>query len=118
MRTHPAGLHDAPRPGGGPKRFDTLVTLRLPGKVLVKTGAEEVYCGALPGAGIGFALKIDDGAKRASEAVAAHIISRFHPEVIEVAPNSVLKNWRGLDVGRVRATPELQAMLAPLIPAP
>ncbi len=98
----------------GPGRFDTLVMQRLPGKVLVKTGAEGVYCGALPGAGIGFALKIDDGAKRASEAVAAHIIARFHPEVHEVAPDSVLRNWRGLDVGRVRATQPVEAMLANL----
>jgi L-asparaginase II len=59
-----------------------------------------------------FALKIEDGAKRASEAVAAHIIARFHPEAQETAPDAVLRNWRGLDVGRVRATPELEAMLA------
>ena len=62
--------------------------------------------------GLGFALKIDDGAKRASEAVAAHIIARFHPEAQEAAPDAVLRNWRGLDVGRVRATPDLEAMLA------
>jgi L-asparaginase II len=98
----------------GPQRFDTLVMQRLPGKVLVKTGAEGVYCGALPGAGIGFALKIEDGAKRASEAVAAHVIARFHAEVHEVAPDPVLKNWRGLDVGRVRATSDLEATLAKL----
>ena len=96
----------------GPDRFDTLAMQRLPGKVLVKTGAEGVYCGALSDTGVGFALKIDDGAKRASEAVAALVIGRFHPEVIEVAPDSTLKNWRGLDVGRVRATQPLGAMLA------
>ena len=62
--------------------------------------------------GIGFALKIEDGAKRASEAAAAHVIARFHPEVHEVAPDPVLKNWRGLDVGRMRATSDLEAMLA------
>jgi len=95
----------------GPGRFDTLIMQRLPGKVLVKTGAEGVYCGALRDAGLGFALKIEDGAKRASEAVAAHIIARFHPEAQEMAPDAVLRNWRGLDVGRVRATPELEAML-------
>ncbi len=96
----------------GPGRFDTLVMQRLPGRVLVKTGAEGVYCGALRETGLGFALKIDDGAKRASEAVAAHIIARFHPEAQEAAPDAVLRNWRGLDVGRVRATPDLEAMLA------
>ena len=63
-------------------------------------------------AGLGFALKIEDGAKRASEAVAAHIIARFHPEAQDAAPDAVLRNWRGLDVGRMRATPDLEAMLA------
>jgi L-asparaginase II len=96
----------------GPGRFDTLVMQRLPGRVLVKTGAEGVYCGALRESGLGFALKIDDGAKRASEAVAAHVIARFHPEAQEAAPDAVLRNWRGIDVGRVRATPDFEAMLA------
>jgi L-asparaginase II len=96
----------------GPGRFDTLVMQRLPGRVLVKTGAEGVYCGALRESDLGFALKIDDGAKRASEAVAAHVIARFHPEAQEAAPDAVLRNWRGIDVGRVRATPDFEEMLA------
>ena len=54
----------------GPGRLDTLVMQRLPGQVLMKSGAEGVYCGAFPERGLGFALKIDDGAKRAAEAVA------------------------------------------------
>jgi L-asparaginase II len=98
----------------GPGRFDTLVMQRLPGKVLVKTGAEGVYCGAFAGLGLGFALKIEDGAKRASEAVAAQLIAHFLPEAREVAPDAALRNWRGLDVGRVRVTAELQAVLAAL----
>ena len=34
------------------------------GRVFVKTGAEGVFCGAVPELGLGFALKIDDGATR------------------------------------------------------
>jgi L-asparaginase II len=98
----------------GPGRFDTIAMQRLPGKVLVKTGAEGVYCGALPEQGLGFALKIEDGAKRASEAVAAQLIAHFFPEARYLTPDATLRNWRGLDVGRVRAAPELQAMLAAL----
>ena len=45
-----------------------------------RAGAEGVYCGALPEHGLGFALKIDDGAKRAAEAVARALIARFYPE--------------------------------------
>ena len=42
----------------------------------MKSGAEGVYCGALPERGLGFALKIDDGAKRAAEAVAVQLIAQ------------------------------------------
>ena len=44
--------------------------------VIVKTGAEGVYVAILPGLGLGAALKIDDGASRASEtAIAALLIA-------------------------------------------
>ena len=70
----------------GPGRLDTLVMQRLPGSVLMKSGAEGVYCGALPERGLGFALKIDDGAKRAAEAVAVEVISRLFPVVARRGP--------------------------------
>ena len=35
-----------------------------PGKVIVKLGADGVYCGALVGTGLGFALKVEDGDMR------------------------------------------------------
>ena len=63
----------------GPGRLDTLVMARLPRQVLMKSGAEGVYCGALPERGLGFALKIDDGAKRAAEAAAIAVISGYTP---------------------------------------
>ena len=96
----------------GPGRFDTLVMQRLPGKVLVKTGAEGVYCGALP-------AWASASRSRSRTAPSVHprrsrrsVIARFHPEAREVAPDFVLRNWRGLDVGRVRVTQALEAMLA------
>ena len=52
----------------------------------MKSGAEGVYCGALPERGLGFALKIDDGAKRAAEAVAVEVIAGFYPEARDVGP--------------------------------
>ena len=96
----------------GPGRLDTLMMQRLAGKVLIKTGAEGVYCGAVREAGLGFALKIEDGAKRASEAVAARVIACFHPEASMAAPDAILRNWRGLDVGHITASPDFEAMLA------
>ena len=77
---------------------------RLPGQVLLKSGAEGVYCGALPDRGLGFALKIDDGAQRAAEAVAVQLIARFHPDAASLGPPAQLTNWRGVEVGQMRAS--------------
>ena len=95
----------------GPGRLDTLVMTRLPGSVLMKSGAEGVYCGALPERGLGFALKIDDGAKRAAEAVVVQLIARFHPQIASLGPPAQLTNWRGVEVGQMRVAAELEAML-------
>ena len=48
-------------------------------RVLVKTGAEGVFCGALPEQGLGIALKCEDGVTRAAEVVMAATIARFLP---------------------------------------
>jgi L-asparaginase II len=98
----------------GPNRMDTRMMQALTDKVLIKTGAEGVYCGALAELGLGFALKIDDGAKRAAEAVAARLITCFYPAASAFGPDPILKNWRGLEVGEVRASAALAAMLAKL----
>ena len=64
----------------GPGRLDSMVMQALPGKVLIKSGAEGVHCGAFPALGLGFALKIDDGGKRAAELVATSLVRRVYPE--------------------------------------
>ena len=48
-------------------------------RVLVKTGAEGVYCATLPHEGLGIAVKCDDGAGRAAQAITAAVIARFLP---------------------------------------
>lgn len=98
----------------GPGRLVTLMMERLPGKVLLKSGAEGVYCGALPERGLGFAIKIDDGAQRAAEAAVMRLIARFYPEVTSFGPPAQLTNWRGVEVGRMRATSVLDATLGGL----
>ena len=52
---------------------------RFGARVFVKTGAEGVYCGALPELGLGIAVKCDDGAGRAAAAIMAAVIARFLP---------------------------------------
>jgi L-asparaginase II len=98
----------------GTGRLDTLLMQQLPGKVLSKGGAEGVSAGAFPERGLGFALKIADGAKRAADTVAAAIVARLYPEARGLGPSPTLANWRGLEVGEVRLSPPLEAMLGTL----
>jgi L-asparaginase II len=92
----------------GDGRFDTEV-MRLYGpRVFVKTGAEGVYCAALPEFGFGLAVKVDDGATRAAQAMIATLISRFLPvdeedrARLEPFAAPVLRNWNGIAVGSLR----------------
>ncbi len=93
----------------GTGRFDTRAMDLLRERIFIKTGAEGVYCGSLPELGYGIALKCDDGAGRAAEVAMAALIARFLPmsdaEHAAFAPlrESVMKNWNGIEVGRVRA---------------
>ena len=59
---------------------ETAVQMALfGGRLLVKTGAEGVFCAALPETGLGIALKCDDGATRASETMMAAVIDALLP---------------------------------------
>lgn len=62
---------------GGGGDFCSRVIGRGRGAVIVKTGAEGVFTGTLLGEGLGFALKIDDGASRASEVAMAALLEHF-----------------------------------------
>jgi L-asparaginase II len=83
--------------------------------VFVKTGAEGVFCGALPELGLGIAIKCDDGHGRASEAVMAAVIARLLPlgdqdrAFIARYVRPQLRNWRGTVVGELRPTQSLAA---------
>ncbi|PZU91771.1 MAG: asparaginase [Chelatococcus sp.] len=93
----------------GTGRFDTRAMELLRERAFTKTGAEGVYCGALPELGYGIALKCDDGAGRAAEVAMAALLARFLPmdEDLKAAfaplRETVLTNWNGIEVGRVRA---------------
>ena len=94
----------------GTGRFCTEIMQIFGARVFVKTGAEGVYCGALPEHGLGIAIKCDDGASRAAQAIMAALIARFLPmddrERAALAPfvRPVLRNWNGFEVGAVRVT--------------
>jgi L-asparaginase II len=87
-------------------------------RVVVKTGAEGVYGAALPGLGLGLALKVEDGGSRAApvallallEALGA--ISPEQRAALDGVARPLLRNHAGRVVGRIEAAagwPEVQA---------
>jgi L-asparaginase II len=77
----------------------------------LKTGAEGVYCAGLPSRGLGIAIKIDDGAKRAAELVVMHTLARLLPAVAQLLPASQQTNWRGIVTGEIRPSSTLVSSL-------
>lgn len=55
-------------------RLDTAVMRATEGAVFAKVGAEGVYAAGIPGAGLGLALKIEDGAWRAADVAFVHVL--------------------------------------------
>ena len=97
----------------GTGRFCSEIMTLFGARVLAKTGAEGVFCGALPEQGLGIALKCDDGATRASEVAMAAVIARLLP-MSEDERGAVgrflrpaLRNWNGIEVGGLRVSETL-----------
>jgi L-asparaginase II len=63
----------------GTGRFCTDVMGGFAGRLLLKTGAEGVYCAAIPELGFGIALKCEDGTTRAAEVMMAAAIASLLP---------------------------------------
>lgn len=97
----------------GTDRADTRMMEAGTGRIMVKTGAEGVYCGALPELGIGIAIKCDDGAGRASEVMVAAVLARLLEKdealsaTLSRMARPVLTNWNGIEVGGLRPVGEL-----------
>lgn len=99
----------------GTKRFCTRLMQVAPGKIFAKTGAEGVFCALLPEKGLSFAVKCEDGASRAAEAMIAALLARHfdkdsqeHAALIGMSRHG-MTNWNGLHVGTVRTTDVLFA---------
>jgi L-asparaginase II len=93
----------------GTGRFCTEVMTLLGARAFVKTGAEGVFCAALPDQGYGIALKCDDGATRAAELMTAALLARLLPHMEKEAAElhrflePPLLNWSGARIGSLRA---------------
>jgi len=91
----------------GTGRLCTAVMQAAP-LVLVKTGAEGVYAAALPRLGLGVALKVDDGAGRASEVALLAVLNKLDALTAEQAAalaeraRPELRNVVGRVVGELR----------------
>jgi L-asparaginase II len=98
---------------GGTSRVDTRVMQLFGERVFCKVGAEGVYCVALPEQGLGLAIKMDDGnTARAVEVAMAALLRRLVPArsdaehgLLAELSNVTLRNWRGIDVGRLAPSP-------------
>jgi L-asparaginase len=61
----------------GPGEFDTDLMEMAAGELVSKTGAEGVQCIGRIGEGMGLAIKVTDGAKRAKYAAAIHLLRQL-----------------------------------------
>lgn len=108
-----SAVWSAPEMVAGPGELDTQVLGEGRGLVYIKAGAEGVYCGLFTEPAIGFALKIDDGAKRASETAVLELLAAHDDEagLSQFAAlrhsRASIRNWAGTAVGRMQATGEL-----------
>ena len=98
----------------GSERWCTRAMQAGNGAFIVKTGAEGVYCGAVPAARVGIALKIDDGASRAAECAMGAVLSGLGCLTKEQSSDlvgSAIFNVGGKKVGRVQPTPEMAGLV-------
>ncbi|WFU09807.1 asparaginase [Rhizobium sp. CB3090] len=99
----------------GTGRACTKLMQIAPGRIFAKTGAEGVFCAAIPEQGVAIAVKCDDGSARAAETMVAAALARFfekgsevHADLTEMA-NKAMSNWNGIHVGDIRAAAALTA---------
>jgi L-asparaginase II len=102
----------------GSERFCTRALTLLHGRLIVKGGAEGVFCAGLPERGLGIAVKCDDGAGRAALVAIANLIDALLPmsaaERAEFARHlsPPVVNRRAIQVGEMRLAGDVAASLA------
>ncbi|RVU36338.1 asparaginase [Hwanghaeella grinnelliae] len=97
----------------GTGRYCSEMTEFLGGRVFLKTGAEGVFCAAVPSMGIGIALKCDDGASRGAEMLLTAVLDKigvFEPGEADAAAGFLAKpvvNRNNLRVGEIRPAQDI-----------
>lgn len=83
-----------PRMIAGDGAFDTELMRLSEGELVSKSGAEGVQCIGRVGQGMGLAIKVKDGAKRAKYATAIHLLKQMgwiSPAIAEVLSDSFIQ---------------------------
>lgn len=94
---------------GGTDRFDSALIEATEGRVIAKIGAEGVHSVAIIDDGIGFVVKVEDGAPRAQFPAVLALLQHLGALPAELPPRladfrqRVIRNTRGEVVGEVRA---------------
>ncbi len=92
---------------GGTDRFDTVLMQETDGRILSKVGAEGVHSVALLDAGLGIALKVEDGAARAQHPAVLRLLQHLGalpdplPTRLDGFLCTTVSNTRGEPVGAV-----------------
>jgi L-asparaginase II len=92
----------------------TRLMRAMAGRAVVKTGAEGVFAAIIPEQRLGIAVKIEDGAGRASEAVIAALLVRAgvldadHPEA-RLLTHGPIRNRRDIVTGHMEVSAEIAA---------
>jgi len=101
-------VRQAPEMVAGTGRFCSRIMKDVP-RLFAKTGAEGVYCGVIQHAGIGIAVKCDDGATRAAEVIFAKIVGDLpvwngeEKAILSAYSRSKLTNRNQLVIGEISA---------------
>lgn len=95
----------------GTGRLCTEVTASTGGRVIAKIGADGVYCAMLRDAGLGLALKVEDGDGDSARPALLGVLDALVPGVVRVAEafhRPVIKNTLGEVVGRLETRVALE----------
>jgi len=115
-----SAMLDHPELIAGTGRLCTDLMAGFPGRVLAKLGADGVYCAAVPEAGLGVALKIEDGDSRSAALALLAILAQLSgqgcagpdftslPASVARHAEQPLVNTRGEQTGRLRSAGRLR----------
>jgi L-asparaginase II len=95
----------------GTGRLCTEVIASSRGAVIAKVGADGVYCATVPGARLGFAMKVEDGDMDAARPALLAFLESLAPGAVRVADSfrsPRIKNTLGEEVGHLEARVSLE----------